>query len=358
MSVAVQHLSNILTKTIANTAFNPVLTAALLWVLTKGPPAVRDRLFERFATLRDPQRLSRIVKTLKWLFALGLLGSVNKQLNKLALNSWRIRSEKKKWEWNKEVAVVTGGCSGIGELVVKGLNKKGVRVAVLDIQQLPPSLQNYASIKFFACDITDPSAVRSAAEAIRSTMGAPSILVNNAGVADAHTILDTSDEWLRKVFDVNLLSNFTTVKAFLPDMIAQNKGHIVTVASTASFVGVAGMVDYCSTKAGVLSFHEGLNQELKHRYNARGIRTTSIHPNWVRTPLIKSWEKSLRATRSSLIEPQTVADKIVNQIINVTGGQVFIPSHAARVALLRGWPNWLQELFRDGVAKAVLQGTK
>lgn len=60
------------------------------------------------------------------------------------------------------------------------------------------------------------------------------------------------------MFDVNLLSNWHTVKAFLPDMIATNKGHIVTVASTASFIGVPGMTDYTATKAGVLAFHEGI----------------------------------------------------------------------------------------------------
>jgi len=114
-----------------------------------------------------------------------------------------------------------------------------------------------ASIKLFSCDITDPAAVRSAAEQIKSTMGPPSILVNNAGIASAHSILDTSDDFLKKIFDVNVLSNFTTVKAFLPDMIAKNKGHVVTVASLASYVTVAGIVDYCSTKAAVLSFHEG-----------------------------------------------------------------------------------------------------
>jgi short-subunit dehydrogenase len=66
-----------------------------------------------------------------------------------------------------------------------------------------------------------------------------------------------SPDWLRKIFDVNVLSNWYTIKAFLPDMITKNKGHIVTVASIASFISVAGMVDYCSTKAGVLAFHEG-----------------------------------------------------------------------------------------------------
>jgi short-subunit dehydrogenase len=89
-------------------------------------------------------------------------------------------------------------------------------------------------------------------------MGAPSILINNAGIAHAHTILDTSDEYLRKIFDVNLLSNWYTVKAFLPDMITKNKGHIITIASTASYAGVGGMVDYTATKAGVLAFHEGM----------------------------------------------------------------------------------------------------
>jgi all-trans-retinol dehydrogenase (NAD+) len=74
----------------------------------------------------------------------------------------------------------------------------------------------------------------------------------------AHTILATSHEYLKKIFDVNVLSNWVTVKAFLPDMIKENKGHVVTVASTASYISVAGMTDYTASKAAVLSFHEGI----------------------------------------------------------------------------------------------------
>ena len=80
-----------------------------------------------------------------------------------------------------------------------------------------------ADVKFYRCDITSALAIQEAADWIRSDLGTPSILVNNAGIASAHTILDTSDEWLHKIFDVNLLSNFTTVKAFIPGMIAKNK---------------------------------------------------------------------------------------------------------------------------------------
>jgi all-trans-retinol dehydrogenase (NAD+) len=154
---------------------------------------------------------------------------------------------------------VTGGCSGIGELLVKKLVKKGVKVAVLDIQQLPPSLQSHPSVQFFACDVTDANAVSKTAEQVTASMGSPSILVNNVGIAQAHTIFDTTPEYLHKIFAVNLFSNWYTVQAFLPDMIAKNKGHIVTVASIASFTGVAGMADYCATKAAVLSFHEGMH---------------------------------------------------------------------------------------------------
>jgi len=355
MSAVIQRLGPFLFGPVQRVALNPVLTGALLWAFTKSPPAIRERFLHHFASLLDDRRIPRLIKTLKWLFALGLVARVNRVLNTAALNAWRLKSEKRRWDWKKEVAVVTGGCSGIGEVVVKGLMKKGVKVAVIDIQPLPDSLQNFADVKFYQCDITSALAVQEAADWIRADLGAPSILVNNAGIASAHTILDTSDEWLHKIFDVNLLSNFTTVKAFLPDMIAKNKGHVVTVASAASFVTVAGLVDYCSTKAGVFAFHEGLNQELKHRYFAPAVLTTSVHPNWVRTPLVKPWENSLKKTKSEVLTPQTVADAIVNQILSCTSGQIIIPTNLDKVSGLRGWTNWLQELVRDGTSKAVYE---
>jgi len=72
-----------------------------------------------------------------------------------------------------------------------------------------------------------------------------------------HTILDTPDDFLKNLFAVNVLSNWYTVKAFLPAMVARNKGHIVTVASLASYVGIASLADYTASKAAILSFHEG-----------------------------------------------------------------------------------------------------
>ncbi|KAF2744489.1 dehydrogenase/reductase SDR family member 8 precursor [Sporormia fimetaria CBS 119925] len=357
-SGAIISLQNLLSLTVSHIALNPTVTAALLWLLTRSPAGIRDRIVNRSASLRDPVRFAKIVKALKNLLVVGLITKVNKQLNKVALNAWRFKSDKARWNLNGEVAVVTGGCSGIGLLIVKGLWKRGVKVAVLDIQPLPPTLQGTGTIHFFQCDIIDPNAVSQTAEDIRAKLGAPSILVNNAGIAAAHSILDTSNEYLRKIFDVNLLSNWYTVKEFLPDMISKNKGHVVTIASTASYIGVGGMVDYTSTKAGVLAFHEGLNQELKFKYNAPNVLTTSIHPNWVRTPLLACYEKQLQEAGHPVIEANVVADAVLKHITTVTGGQVFLPSTVSTVATLRAWPNWMQEYFRGTVSKAILGGAR
>lgn len=137
MSIALHHASTLLIHSIGQVTLNPVVTAALLWILTKGPFGLRRKI----TLLRDPERLEKVVKALKWCLALGVTRVVNSKLNDVALNGGRWKDEKKRWNWGSEVAVVTGGCSGIGALVVKRLVGRGIKVAVLDIQELPTSLQ-------------------------------------------------------------------------------------------------------------------------------------------------------------------------------------------------------------------------
>ena len=141
MSGLVKRVLSLVTTSAGHVAFNPLVTAALLWILTKGPIQLRNQLTSRIVALRDPRRYAQVVRTLKWCLVFGTMRVVNKQMNHIALNAGRIRSERARWNWGQEVAVITGGCSGIGELVVKRLVNKGIKVAVFDIQQLPPSLQ-------------------------------------------------------------------------------------------------------------------------------------------------------------------------------------------------------------------------
>lgn len=87
------------------------------------------------------------------------------------------------------------------------------------------------------------------------------------------TMLAESEEEIRQVFDVNLIANFLLIKEFLPAMIKRNHGHIVTIASLASFITGVQNVDYSCSKVGALALHEGLAQELRHAYNAKKVRT-------------------------------------------------------------------------------------
>ena len=103
-------------------------------------------------------------------------------------------------------------------------------------------------ISFYQCDVSDRDEVRKAGEAVRSDLGAPSILINNAGIGNAVPILELSAERVKKTFGVNAISSWFTVQEFLPGMIAMQKGHIMSVASLAAFIGLAGTVEYCATK--------------------------------------------------------------------------------------------------------------
>lgn len=136
MSVAVQRITKLLSLSLSHILLNPILSASLLYALTKAPLRVRTQLEHHFSALRDPVHCARIVRVLKWLLALGVTRKVNAGLNEVALNGgrWGVGVQGKAWNWNEEVAVVTGGCGGIGELIVKGLQRKGIKVAVVDVQ--------------------------------------------------------------------------------------------------------------------------------------------------------------------------------------------------------------------------------
>ena len=73
MSSVIKHAGPFLFGPVQQVALNPILTGTLLWALTKGPPAIRERLLHRFASLIDDRRILGLIKTLKWLFTLGLI---------------------------------------------------------------------------------------------------------------------------------------------------------------------------------------------------------------------------------------------------------------------------------------------
>jgi all-trans-retinol dehydrogenase (NAD+) len=98
-----------------------------------------------------------------------------------------------------------------------------------------------------------------------------------------------------------------------------------------------------------------LNQELKLVYKTPGIVTTSVHPGWVRTPLLAPVEAELKKRGATLIEPEEVAELVVNQVLSASGGQVFVPDNAGRISLLRALPNWVQENLRGKASQTITE---
>lgn len=347
---------------ISKYAFDPLVTGPLWGLLLFDPAQLCKRLSETIsrAVSYDIESGS-LVRALGILATVGIVRKTNRVLNDWATNSWQMQAGRG-WNWPSEVAVVTGGCSGIGKAVAEALAAHAIHVAVLDIHEMPEDIKTNELMTYFRCDITSRERIAETADKIRGDIGYPSILVNNAGITGSHTILKTPDEFLQRIFDTNILSHWRLVQQFVPDMIEKNKGHVVTVASVNSFLTNSANADYVATKAAALAFHEGLTSELKIWYKAPGVKTTIVHPSWVRTPLIE--ETILQSQQNpqileDMLTPEEVADLIVRQIVKRRGAQLFIPSSAAPISWLKGLPNWAQEVVRDafGRTSAVSSGS-
>ncbi|CAI7639720.1 unnamed protein product [Penicillium glandicola] len=290
----------------------------------------------------------RAQKALGVLAALTLLRATNRFFSKRSLQNW---TSNQPWVPAHELILLTGGCSGIGKQVMEDLARTGVRVIILDINE--PTFTLPANVTFYKANITSSADIALVASTIRENHGEPTVLINNAGVGHDGTIIDEPEEKIRQTFEVNTLSHFLMVKEFLPAMVKANHGHVVTVASMASFVALGEMVDYCCSKASALAFHEGLRQELKYWYNAPNVRTSVIHPLWVRTPMIKMITTHEEHFRQPIMTPQVVSRAICKQILTQTSGQVILPASQSVARLVRAMPTWMQEAVRNFASGAL-----
>lgn len=140
-----------------------------------------------------------------------------------------------------------------------------------------------ASVHSYRVDVSARESVyAAAAQMARDAVPEVSVLVNNAGVVTGRALLDAPDASIERTLRVNTLAHIWLLKAFLPAMLLRDHGHIVTVASSAGLVGVAGLVDYCASKFGAVGLDEALRAELR-KLGKHGIRTTCVCPYFVTT---------------------------------------------------------------------------
>ncbi|KAH0845493.1 hypothetical protein AYO21_09591 [Fonsecaea monophora] len=362
----------------AETLLNPLLTGPLLFYLQRNPTVLENLPWPpptMSVTLLPFQlpwgipnsvqlRATPPLRSLKFLFVLGLVVHANRFLSRLALNYWHIRKQGEAWDFQapgKETILITGGCSGFGREMVKMFAAQTqANIVVLDVQDLPDELKDISRLSYFQADLTSPSSITDAVELICSRGTTPTVLINNAGIARAHTILDTDEAWLEKIFRVNLLSHFTLIRLLLPKMMAQRKGHVVSIASMASYTGCASLGDYSATKAGVLALHETLLAELHTRHASQGghcVQASIVHPMWARTPLVGTWATQLSRSRQQVLEPVDVAAPVVRHVLRGRSGSVFVPEKFWVGTLLRALPDWVGIKSRIDTARATATGS-
>jgi NAD(P)-dependent dehydrogenase (short-subunit alcohol dehydrogenase family) len=186
-----------------------------------------------------------------------------------------------------QVAVITGGASGIGLATARRLHAEGATIVIGDIDPdaAEPVVDELGGL-FVRVDVSDPAAVDNLFDVTAETYGSVDIAFNNAGISPPeddlieHTGLDA---WQR-VQDVNLKSVFLCCKAALRHMVPRQRGSII---NTASFVAVLGsatsQISYTASKGGVLA----MSRELGVQYARQGIRVNALCPGPVNTPLLQ-----------------------------------------------------------------------
>jgi 3-oxoacyl-[acyl-carrier protein] reductase len=189
--------------------------------------------------------------------------------------------------FENKIAVVTGGCRGIGKSIVEKLASEGARVFALDYT-LPDEAQGFSGnpeldklIKLVQADVTSEESVRIAFEKVIAEGGRIDVLVNNAGITRDTLIMRMSVEQWDSVINTNLKGAFLCTKAAIRPMMSQKSGAIINVGSIVGTIGNAGQANYSSSKAGLIGFTKSLAKEL----GGRNITVNCISPGFVLTPM-------------------------------------------------------------------------
>ena len=185
-------------------------------------------------------------------------------------------------------------------------------------------------------DITDREAVYKAACTLVQTAGGPvSILVNNAGiVSDNKFVENKNDTLIEKTFQVNVIAHFWLIKAFLPQMIEQRSGHIVTIASVAGLNATGRLTDYCASKFAAVGLDESLRFEMKARGLSDVIKTTVVCPYLTNTGMFQGSSECKYPWIFPILDPDLLVRKVMDGILRNTEF-IIVPRHCSFLVLMK-----------------------
>ena len=190
-------------------------------------------------------------------------------------------------ELTGRIALVTGGGRGIGRAVALSLAAAGADVAVTarstsELEETAAAIRALGRrAEVIICDVTDRPQVDAVVARVKSALGDPLILVNNAGVAGSAKLADTTDEMWDRMLRVNATGAFYYTRAVLPIMLRAKWGRVVNIASVAAKAGGLYIAAYTASKHALL----GLTRAVAAEVAARGITVNAVCPGYVDTEM-------------------------------------------------------------------------
>ncbi len=259
-------------------------------------------------------------------------------------------------QWKNSIAI-TGAGSGFGAALARNYASRGWNVAVTDIDE-KRARQTYSEIQMFQgdnicmqLDTTNPVHWQQMHDAVLGKWGGLQVLVNNAGVANAGNIEDTSIEDWAWVLDIDLMGVVRGCHQFAAVMKRQKAGHIVNISSFAGLAGLPFIAAYGVAKAGVVALSEALRAEM----HPHGVGVTVACPAFVKTGLLdtfRSTRPDSHAKVSNWMETSGVsAEQVAEDIAGaVTKNKFMLLTHGQTRTAWR-MKRWFPEQYFKMLAK-------
>lgn len=215
-----------------------------------------------------------------------------------------------------KIAFITGGARGIGRATAIALAKEGVNVGLLarseeNLKKAAAELEGLGvKVAYATADISSKEQVEAAIEVLTTNLGTADILINNAGIATFGTVSEMDPEEWKRIIDINLMGTYYVTRAVLPQLIEKNGGDIINVSSTNGLNGAATSSAYSASKFAVIGFTESLAQEVRRN----NIRVSALTPSTVATDLALDLDLIKENNDSKFIQPEDLAEFIVDQL--------------------------------------------